>query len=290
MLLERLLAERDCLIADGAMGTALFARGLDPQVAPETWLIERPDDVRAVHRGFVEAGADVILTNTFGANEARLARSDLAERMADLNGVAVGLARDAAASTERPVVVAGSVGPMGQMIGAADFTTEAATAMFAAQMRALVAAGADVIWIETMYAAADCRAAVAAAIGVGAPYAVTCSFGGNGCTVDGVRAAALARELAAAARPPLAIGVNCGEGPDQTIEIVREMAAAVPHAVLIAKANKGLPQTVDGRLVYPAHDMGNYARRVREAGARIIGGCCGTTADDIAAIRVALGA
>ncbi len=287
-MLERLLAERGYLIADGAAGTSLFSRGLPVGVAPETWLSERPDVVRAVHRGFAEAGADILLTNTFGANRMRLARLGLEARVGDLNQIAVELVQQALHAAGRDAVVAGSVGPTGVRVGPGGLASDEAQAVFAEQMAALKTAGADILWIETMYAAGECRAAVRAAIDCGLPYVVTATFGRDGRLVDGVAAKDLVCELMGLPTPPAAIGANCGEGPDQIVEIVRRMASAAPDAVIVAKANKGLPRAVDGALHYDACDMGHYARRARAAGARIIGGCCGTAAEDVAAMRRAL--
>lgn len=286
-MLRRLLDERDHLIADGAVGTSLIARGLPVGAAPETWLIERPDEVRAVHGAFADAGTDILLTNTFGANRLRLRQLGLESRVEALNRTAAELAQTAARNAGREIVVAGSVGPTGSRVGP-DMEASEVFSVFAEQMAALKAAGADVIWIETMYAAVECRAAVSAAIDCGLPYVVTASFGRDGRLADGVGAGALARELMALPVPPVAIGANCGEGPDQIVEIIGEMATAAADAILVAKANNGLPAQIDGRLYYRAHDMAAYATGARAAGARIIGGCCGTTADDVAAMRRAL--
>lgn len=282
-MLRRLLRDKEWLLADGAMGTGLFALGLPPDAAPETWLIERPEQVRAVHRGFVAAGSDILLTNTFGANRARLARRGLANRVVDLNRVAVAIAREAARDAGRPVVIAGAVGPTGLRLGEADENEIGAA--FGEQMSALKAAGADVLWIETMYAAAEYRIAVAAAMASDMDYVVTATFGADGHTVDGVAAEDLARDLTQLRQPPLAIGTNCGTGPDQVVEIVGRMARAAPEAIIVAKANRGLPREVEGRLIYDDLDMAAYAARAREAGARIVGGCCGTTANDIGAMQ-----
>lgn len=287
-MLRRLLGQRGHLIADGAVGTSLIARGLPVDVAPETWLVERPDEVRAVHRAFAEAGADILLTNTFGANRLRLKLTGLERRAGDLNQSAVELARTVARDAGRDIVVAGAVGPTGVRVGTGGAWADEACSVFAEQMAALISAGADVIWIETMYLASECRAAVRAAVACGLPYVVTASFGRDGRLADGVNAAELANQLSTLTVPPVAFGTNCGEGPDQIVDIVRAMASAATGAVIVAKANKGLPEQSDGRLRYPAHDMGAYARRARDAGARIIGGCCGTMADDIARMRRAL--
>lgn len=282
-MLRRLLGDKEWLLADGAMGTGLFALGLPPDAAPETWLIGRPEQVRAVHRGFVAAGSDILLTNTFGANRARLARCRLADRVVDLNRVAVAIAREAARDAGRPVVIAGAVGPTGLRLGEADENEIGAA--FGEQMSALKAAGADVLWIETMYAAAECRIAVAAAMASDMDYVVTATFGADGHTVDGVAAEDLARDLTQLRQPPLAIGTNCGTGPDQVVEIVGRMARAAPEAIIVAKANRGLPREVEGRLIYDDLDIAAYAARARKVGARIVGGCCGTTANDIGAMQ-----
>lgn len=283
-MLQRLLSERDWLLADGAMATNLFSRGLPPDTASECWLIEHPEAVRELHRAFVAAGCDILLTNTFGANRHRLLRCGLADRVRELNRIAVDLARVGIRDADRPIVIAGSIGPTG-LSGAADMR-----AAFSEQVAALQDAGADCIWFETVSSAAEADAAVRAAAAFAMPYVITATVDASGRMLDGQTAAAFTRSVAARTSPPLAIGINCSEGPTSVIDGLRAMASAVPDVMLVAKANKGMPQVADGKLDYrlDTNDMRDYAIAAHKAGARIIGGCCGTTPADIAAMRRAL--
>jgi 5-methyltetrahydrofolate--homocysteine methyltransferase len=289
--LEALLAERPVLLADGGMGTSLFQQGLVTGDNPELWNVEHPERVEAVHRGFVAAGADLILTNSFGGNRFRLALHGHQDRVAELNRAAAVVARRAADAAGRPVLVAGSIGPTGEILaplGACD--PAAAEAAFAAQAAALAETGCDLLWIETMSAAEEVAAAVRAAAATGLPVVVTMSFDTGGRTMMGLTpadAAALARALPT---PPVAIGANCGVGPSQLVATILALRDAAPGALLVAKANCGIPEYRDGQIHYTGTEavMAAYARLARDAGARIVGGCCGTTAGHLAAMRSAL--
>jgi methionine synthase I (cobalamin-dependent) len=290
-LLSRLLAERDCLLADGATGTNLFDLGLVSGEAPEIWLIEQPDRIRALHRSFVEAGADIILTNSFGANRFRLKLHGLELRALELNATAAGLAREFADAAGRPVVVAGSIGPTGELfepLGALTF--EGAVAAFREQAEGLMAGGADVAWIETMSAGDEIVAAAEGAAQAGLPFIFTASFDTAGRTMMGLPPDGLPALAGRLARQPIALGANCGLGPSDLVASVLAISAVAPEAIVIAKGNCGVPQFVDGEVRYvgsPAM-MADYARLARAAGARIIGGCCGTRPEHIAAMRAAL--
>jgi methionine synthase I (cobalamin-dependent) len=283
--LDRLLAKHTCLITDGGMGSSLYDAGLRIGDAPELWLTQHPDRVSRIHQAFVAAGADIILTNTFGANRYRLALSGAQARVVELNQRGAALARATAETAGRDVIVAGAVGPLAAQVDEAE-----AIEALVAQMDALKAGGVDVIWIETMMTLGEIHAAQVAAAMSGLPYVVTASFDGHGQMLDGTKADDVARQLAALSLPPVALGCNCGEGPRAAINAVAMMRAAVPEAVLVAKANAGLPSIVDGRAVYDISDAAieDYARNSRDAGARIIGGCCGMTPAHIAILRGAL--
>ena len=185
--LQALLAEDRPLLADGATGTNYFEMGLTSGEPPEFWLVDHPDRVAQLHQAFVDAGSDIILTNTFGANRSRLALHHAQDRSYELSQRAAEIARSVADATPRPVVVAGSVGPTGDLfvpLGTLEY--DAAVAIFEEQIAGLKAGGADVAWIETMSAAEELRAAAQAAINVGLPYVATCSFDTAGRTMMGM--------------------------------------------------------------------------------------------------------
>jgi 5-methyltetrahydrofolate--homocysteine methyltransferase len=294
--LARLLAERPYLLADGATGTNLFDMGLATGEAPEMWLFERPDRVEDLHRGMLEAGADIILTDSFGGTRHRLKLHKAEDRVREINEAAAGLARRVAdahgAATGREIVVAGSMGPTGELFDPLGPLTIAEGAeAFAEQAGALAAGGADVLWIETMSSADEVQAAVAGAATTGLPIVCTLSFDTNGRTMMGISPsdfAALEKTL----RPRLAAcGTNCGVGASEVVACIHNLAAAAgPDVVLVAKGNCGIPQYVDGAIVYNGTPelMAVYARMALDAGARIIGGCCGTSARHLRAMREAL--
>jgi len=289
--LQALLDSGRPIVADGAMGTMLFALGLQQGDSPELWNVERPDAVRSVHRGYIEAGAQVILTNSFGGSRLRLARHDLADRAAELNQAAARAARAEADAAPAPVVVAGSIGPTGALLEPlGDLPFDEAVAAFEEQARALAAGGVDVLWIETMSDLEEVRAAVEGARrgAPDLPMVTTMTFDTGGRTMMGVTPQKAAQTLGGYG--PLALGGNCGAGPDELAAAIANMHAAAPEAVLVAKANAGVPRMVEGQAVYAAtpEDMAAYALRVRAAGARIIGACCGSTPAHVRAIAQAL--
>jgi len=290
---QALLAAGQPIIADGGMGTMLIARGLPRGTAPELWNVERPDDVRAIHRAYVQAGAQIILTNSFGGNRLRLGMHGLAERGAELNRAAARLARAEADAVPQPVIVAGSIGPTGQMLAPmGTLPPEEAAAAFAEQAEALVAGGADVLWIETMSDLEEVRAAVAGCRGAApeVPVVATMTFDTRGRTMMGTtpeQAATALSELGV-----VALGANCGKGPDELEAAIGRMQGAGPGVPLVAKANAGAPRLEGGVAVYDATPdvMAAYALRVRALGAGIIGACCGSTPEHIRAIAGALAA
>ena len=290
-MLAEMLNSRRVLLADGAMATNLFEWGLRPGDAPELWLEQYPDRVRALHQQFVDAGADIILTNSFGGNARRLKLHNLQHRARELNRTAASLARDVVDTAARPVVVAGSVGPTGDRFAPlGKLTEEDAVAVFVEQMAGLKAGGADVLWIETMSALEEMRAAAQAAAYVGLPFTMTASIDTVGCTMVGVAPAALAAFFGAIRPTPLAGGVNCGAGVSDTLAAVLRMTQARPEQIVIAKSNAGLPTLLGTCLHYACTPelMADYAHLAIDAGARIIGGCCGTTPAHIAAMRKAI--
>jgi 5-methyltetrahydrofolate--homocysteine methyltransferase len=291
-VLDRFMQERDFAVADGGIGTGLFARGLATGDAPELWNVEHPDRVRDLHAEFVAAGSDILLTNSFGGNAFRLKLHEAQDRVGELNSAAAAQARAAADASGRPMLVAGSMGPTGELfapLGAV--TAEAGRDAFAAQAQALVDGGADLLWIETMSSREEAEAAMAGAATTGQPFVATMTFDTAGRTMMGLTPDAAYRFLSGFDPPPAAIGANCGLGAAENVASLLQMAAAAPpEALLIAKANCGIPQYVDGgfRFTGTPELMATYACMVRDVGARIIGGCCGTTGVHLAAMVAAL--
>ncbi|HEX6141905.1 MAG TPA: betaine--homocysteine S-methyltransferase [Geminicoccaceae bacterium] len=292
MTLDDLLGAREVVLADGAMGTSLFALGLETGDSPELWNVLHPDRVRGVHERFIRAGADLILTNSFGANRLRLKLHGLDERVGELNRRAVEVARAAASHVGRPVLVAGDLGPSGEILAPlGPCPPEAVVDAFAEQAEALAGAGADLLWIETMSSREEVEAAVAGAGRTGLPLVVTMTFDTAGRTMMGLTpedAISLRERLIPR---PVAFGANCGVRPDELVRTVRALAtAAGPNDVIVAKGNCGIPRYEAGELHYDGTPsvMADYAAAARDAGARIIGGCCGTTDVHLAAMAEAL--
>lgn len=286
--LSRLLSEKGTLVADGGMGTSLFELGLQTGSTPELWNVESPDLVAKVHQGFVEAGADIILTNTFGGTSARLDLDGQGHRVAELNEAGLHIARGVARSADREVVVAGSVGPTGQLFEPlGELTHDRAVAMFTEQMVALAAAGADLLWIETLSAIEELAAAVEAATTTGLSVVTTMSFDTHGKTMMGVSPATLADWWRGRPTSPGAVGANCGVGPADVVMAAAGIKSTSPDLVVVAKGNCGVPEVIDGKLWYPtsADDMYAYAELALDAGASIIGACCGSVPEHIAQIR-----
>lgn len=287
--LTPLLAQRPWLLADGATGSNLFARGLTSGDAPELWNTEHPQRISDLHRSFIEAGADIILTNTFGGNRHRLKLHRAEHRVAGLNEAAARLARAEADRADRIVLVAGSMGPTGEILEPlGPLAAAEARAAFAEQAAALARGGADILWIETMSSAEETEAAIGGARGTGLPIVTTLSFDTNGRTMMGLTPA----ELAALSRRHqlAACGSNCGVGAAELVASIVNLAVADPSAILVAKANCGIPQYVDGEIRFNGTPqlMAEYARLAFDAGARIIGGCCGTTPEHLRAMRETL--
>jgi 5-methyltetrahydrofolate--homocysteine methyltransferase len=293
--LSQLLQERDWLLLDGATGTNLFAAGLMSGDAPELWNVDQPDKIRALHQGFVEAGSDLILTNSFGGTRYRLKLHEADGRVRELNVAAARIARECAEATKRAtgrtVIVAGSVGPTGEIMEPVGPLAHAdAVAAFEEQIAALIEGGADVIWAETMSSVEEFRAVAEAAANQEAPFCSTLSFDTAGRTMMGVTSEAYATLAASLDNPPLAIGANCGTGASDLLRTVLGISGAAPGMVVIAKANAGIPKYSDGHIHYDGTPelMADYACLARDSGARLIGGCCGSMPEHIRAMRSAL--
>jgi 5-methyltetrahydrofolate--homocysteine methyltransferase len=291
--LARLLRERDVLLTDGATGTNLFALGLANGACAELWNVEHPDRVRSVVQGFVEAGSDIVLTNTFGANVFRFALHKQQGRVRELNMAGAALAREVADKSGRTVVVAGSMGPTGDVLEPLGPRTMAqAEEAFHEQAEALRDGGVDLAWIETMFAENELEAAVRGARRAGLPFVATMTFDTGGRTMMGIRPSDAMRHSKSLPARPVAFGANCGVGPAQLIDSVLGLAqGSEPGDVIVAKSNCGLPLMGDDmKVAYSGTPdiMARYARLARDAGARIIGGCCGTTAAHVRAMVDAL--
>jgi methionine synthase I (cobalamin-dependent) len=288
--LTPLLAERPWLLADGATGSNLFERGLRSGDAPELWNSDHPERVAELQRAFVEAGADIILTNSFGGTRHRLKLHRAEDRVAELNEKAARIARAEADRAERVVLVAGSMGPTGEILEPlGPLSLDDARAAFAEQAVALARGGVDLLWIETMSSIEETEAAVAGAESSGLPVVATLSFDTNGRTMMGITPS----ELAGLHRKHnlAACGSNCGTGPSELVACIVNLATASnPSAVLVAKANCGIPQFVNGEIRFNGTPelMAQYACLSLDSGARIIGGCCGTTPEHVRIMRRAL--
>ncbi len=287
---KQLFDEEGIVLLDGAMGTMLMAAGLEQGNPPEEWNITSPDRVRAVHRGYLEAGSRIILTNSFGGNRFRLKLHGLEGRVVELNRAAAQLARLEADAVPHLVVVAGSMGPTGELIEPlGTMTYDEAKAAFAEQASALAEGGVDVIWIETKSDLGEVKSAIEGArAATDLPVAVTMTFDTRGHTMMGVSPVKALEAL----RPYdlVAIGANCGNGPAEIEAVIQAMHEVDQNVMLIAKSNAGIPKWVDRELVYDGTPevMALYAAAVRDLGATLIGACCGSTPDHIRAMASAL--
>ncbi|MDA5094949.1 betaine--homocysteine S-methyltransferase [Aliiroseovarius sp. KMU-50] len=289
--LTQLLGERDWLMADGATGTTLFNMGLTSGDAPELWNVEEQDKIRALYSGAVDAGSDIFLTNSFGGNASRLKLHGAEDRVFELNKAAAELGREVADASGRKVIVAGSVGPTGEIMEPmGSLTFDGAVEMFHEQAEGLKAGGADVLWVETISAFDEYKAAAKAAELAGMAWCGTMSFDTAGRTMMGVTSADLAQMVEGLPNPPIAFGANCGVGAADLLRTVLGFAAQGTERPIIAKGNAGIPKYVDGHIHYDGTPdlMGDYAVIARDCGARIIGGCCGTTAEHLRSMREAL--
>jgi 5-methyltetrahydrofolate--homocysteine methyltransferase len=286
-----LLDEGGPILADGAMGTMLFASGLQFGDPPEVWNVSQPEVVRRIHRGYLEAGSRIVMTNTFGGNRLRLRLHGLHERVGELNRTAAILLRTEVEAAGGHALVAGDIGPTGEIMAPlGTLSEEEAVEVFAEQAAALIAGGVDVIWIETMSHLSEIRAAIQGArqASAGIPVIATMTFDTRGHTMMGVSPEQAVASLAAWGAD--AIGGNCGNGPDELMPVIERMHAAAPDITLVAKSNAGMPELVDLRAVYRADPatMAEAGLAFQAAGARIIGACCGSTPAHLKAMAEAL--
>lgn len=293
--LESLIGKKGPLLADGATGTNLFAVGLQTGDAPEIWNSDHPERIAALHRSFVDAGSDIILTNSFGGTHYRLSLHKAQDRVAELNTKAAELARAEANKAKHRVLVAGSMGPTGEILEPNGPVSQSqASDAFEEQAIALAEGGADLLWIETISSAEEVLAAVQGASKAQLPIVYTVSIDTNGRTMMGMTPAETMTLSTQLCTPVVAIGTNCGVGASEVVAAICNFKTAANtlniDPILVAKANCGIPEYVDGNIVYSGTPelMATYAKLSADAGARIIGGCCGTTPAHVAAMRKAI--
>ncbi len=278
------------LLADGAMGTMLYARGASSEQCLEHLVISKPAWVSEIHQAYASAGADIIKTHTFGANRIRLADYGLADKVRDLNFRAVKLVRDVREVSGRAIFIAGDVGPLGkQLQPEGPLTPDEAAAAFREQIAVLWEAGADLLLFETFVHLNELEIAVRVAREVcDLPIVASMTFAEDGLTMTGHAPDEVVARLKAAGAD--VVGVNCSVGPAAMAQTLEQMHAAAEDAALIVMPNAGFPERVEGRFYYPSSPE-YFARQVDGflgEGARIVGGCCGTTPMHIRAMRAAL--
>lgn len=289
--LTKLLETRDWLMADGATGTNLFNMGLESGDAPELWNEQHPDRIKKLYHLAVDNGSDIFLTNSFGGNAARLKLHNAGNRARELSRMSAEIGREVADTAGRPVIVAGSVGPTGEIMEPVGALSHAdAVEIFHEQAEGLKEGGADVLWLETISAPEEFRAAAEAFALADVPWVGTMSFDTAGRTMMGVTSQDMAQLVETLDHAPLAFGANCGTGSSDLLRTILGFAAQGSERPFIAKANAGIPKYVDGSIVYDGTPdlMADYAVMARDCGATIIGGCCGTMPKHLAAMREAL--
>jgi homocysteine S-methyltransferase len=280
------------LLADGAMGTMLHQRGVPIDGCFEEITLQHPDQVAAVHRAFIDAGAELIETNTFSANRYKLAEHGLEGDVVKVNQAAVNLARKVIDDSQRDdIYIAGSVGPLGVRLKPyGRVHPEDARAAFREQIGALIEAGTDVIILETFTDLTEILEALGGAHDIQPDFPVICqmTFAQDDRTLLGHLPGRVARDLREAGAK--IVGVNCSGGPSQIARVLQSMRQAAPGIIYSAMPNAGFPESVGGRMMYPAtvDYFADSALTLKALGATIIGGCCGTTPEHIAAMRRAL--
>ena len=280
------------LLADGATGTNYFASGLQPGDPPELWNLQKPSDVFNLHKKFISAGANIILTNTFGANSSRLKFHNIEKMSSEINISAAKLSKKAITSMQKndEVMIGGSIGPTGEIFksNGGDFTYEEAVDVFYQQAVSLKSGGVDFLWIETLSSLEEIDAAQSAADKAGIGTVVTMSFDTAKRTMMGVTPKQFMNFFKNRKTKPLAVGANCGVGPSELLLSMKEIKDNLDDTILlVAKGNCGIPQYKSGKISYSGTKsiMIKYAILCDLLGVDIIGGCCGTTPEHIRAIK-----
>jgi len=288
--LSEVLLTQPYILLDGAMGTVLFDMGLESGNPPEEWNLLYPDRIETVHREYIAAGAQLILTNSFGGSAFRLKMHRLDGQVFEINKAAAQIARAAAEEAPNQVIVGGSMGPTGELlVPLGTMTFEQARDAFAEQASGLAAGGVDLLWIETMSDLNEVRAAVEGVRSVtDLPIVATMTFDTNGHTMMGVSPMAALQSLSQL--DLAALGGNCGNGPAEVENVIRTMRSINSELIYVAKSNAGLPKWIDNHLTYDGTPavMAEYAVTVQALGARLIGACCGSTPDHVRAMSDAL--
>ncbi len=290
-ILQKIIDKQGFVLTDGATGTNLFNMGLMAGDAPEMWNEEHPDRITKLYQSAVDAGSDLFLTNSFGGNASRLKLHNAGHRARELSRMAAEIGREVADKSDRDIVVAGSVGPTGEIMGAAGtLSHEDAVEIFEEQAHGLLEGGADVLWVETISAPEEYAAAAEAMRNVGADWCGTMSFDTAGRTMMGTTSTGMVEMIAGMEYKPFGFGANCGVGASDLLRTVMGFAETGTERPIIAKGNAGIPKYVDGHIHYDGTPelMAEYALLARNAGATIIGGCCGTMPEHLASMRKAL--
>ena len=288
---EQKVNSSEWLLTDGATGTNLFDMGLMSGDAPELWNEEYPEKITKLHKDAVDAGSDIFLTNSFGSNALRLKLHNCGNRAFDLSKISAEIARDVADAYHGSVFVAGSVGPTGEIMRPiGELSHEIAVEVFHEQAQGLKEGGADLLWLETISAPEEFKAAAEAFSHIGLPWVGTMSFDTAGRTMMGTSPTEMLELISSIPNKPIAFGANCGTGATDLLRTVQDFAKCSPHSILIAKGNAGIPKYVDGHILYDGTPelMAKYAVMARNSGAKIIGGCCGTKPEHLRSMRAAL--
>ena len=279
------------LLTDGATGTNLFDMGLMSGDAPELWNENYPEKIKKLYKDSVEAGSDIFLTNSFGSNSLRLKLHNSEKKAFKLSRISAEIARDVADAYNKVVFVAGSVGPTGEIMQPiGDLCHELAVEVFHEQAQGLKEGGADLLWLETISAPEEFKAAAEAFSHVELPWVGTMSFDTAGRTMMGTSPAEMVDLISFIPNKPIAFGANCGTGASDLLRTVQDFAEYSPNSILVAKGNAGIPKYIDGHIHYDGTPelMAKYAIMARNSGAKIIGGCCGTKSEHLLSMRVAL--
>ena len=288
---EQKINSCEWLLTDGATGTNLFDMGLLSGDAPELWNEKYPEKIVKLHKDAVDAGSDIFLTNSFGSNALRLKLHNLGNKAFELSKISAEIARDVADAYDEPVFVAGSVGPTGEIMRPiGELSHELAVEVFHEQAQGLKEGGVDLLWLETISAPEEFKAAAEAFSQIELPWVGTMSFDTAGRTMMGTSPAAMVELISSIPNKPIAFGANCGTGAPDLLRTIQDFAISAPESILIAKGNAGIPKYIDGNILYDGTPelMAKYAVMARNSGAKIIGGCCGTKSKHLLSMRAAL--